>query len=112
MLVGEAVCAFHFDQELILDYDIGYVIAHGMPFAGDRKRFLGGGGNASEGEFFEQGFFGDFFEEARAEGVGDFEDGVYDFFGQEAGNGHSVCRWIFGGEVLGWILGLRWDLRS
>jgi len=105
VLVGEALGAFHFYQELVLDYDVGYVIAYGMAFVGDWERSLGGGGNAAKGEFFQQGFFVDFFEEAGAEGVGDFEDGVYDFFGEEFGDGHSVCWWVFGGSSRGilWI---------
>jgi len=66
VLVGEAVCAFYFYQELVLDDYIGYVIAYGMAFVGDWEWFLGGGGDAPEGEFFQEGFFVDLFEEARA----------------------------------------------
>ena len=35
---------------------------------------MGGGPDAAEGEFVEQGAFVDFLEEAGAESVGDFED--------------------------------------
>jgi hypothetical protein len=101
VLVGKAVCAFHFYQELVLDYDVGYVVSYGMAFVGDWKRFLGGGGDASEGEFFQEGSFIDLFEEAGAQGVGDFEDGVYDFLGEEFRDRHSVCWWVFGGKFSG-----------
>jgi hypothetical protein len=66
VLVGEAVGAFYFYQELVLDDYIGYVIAYGMAFVGDWEWFLGGGGDAPEGEFFQEGFFVDSFEEAGA----------------------------------------------
>jgi hypothetical protein len=85
MLAGKAIYAFQFYQKLICDYDIRYVISYGVAFIGYWKWCLEGGGNAAEGEFFQQSSFVDFFEEAGAEGVGDFEDGGGYVFGQKVG---------------------------
>jgi hypothetical protein len=61
---GEAVHAFHFDNEQVLDEEAGEVAPDRVAFVGDGQGSLGGGADAAEGKS----------EESGTEGVRDFED--------------------------------------
>jgi hypothetical protein len=81
VLVAEAVRAFEFDDDGVFDEDVGVVVADAGSFVGDGEGGLAGR-EVLEVEFAEEGAFVDFFEEADAEGVGDFEEGADDAFGE------------------------------
>jgi hypothetical protein len=55
VLGGETVCALQFDQNQILDENIGEVLAYGEAFIGDFKWSVMDGRDASESKFSEQG---------------------------------------------------------
>lgn len=102
MVGGEAVGAFEFDEEFVFDEDVGDEGSEVVAFVGDFEFGLGDGLDASDFEFFEEGSFVDFFEEAGAEGVGYFEDGVEDFVGEGVvdggiGGGHGLRLFSWGG---------------
>jgi hypothetical protein len=48
---GEAIHTFHFDYEKILDEEVGKVLADRVALVADRQGSLGGGPNATEGQF-------------------------------------------------------------
>ena len=80
MLGGEAVGAFELDEEDVFDEKVGEIVADVVTFVDDGQRGLGGGADAAEGEFLQQGSLVDLFEETGAEGIGHFECGAEDAF--------------------------------
>lgn len=79
---GEAVDALEFEEDAVFDDEVGVVVADLDAFVVDWEGDLGIDGQTGRGEFVEEGAVVDGFEEAGAEGVGDFEDGLEDLFGE------------------------------
>jgi hypothetical protein len=70
----EAIHTFHFDYEKILDEEVGKVLADRVALVADRQGSLGGGPDATEGQFPQESALIDFLEESGAKGVGNLED--------------------------------------
>jgi hypothetical protein len=73
---GEAVYAFQFDEEFVLDQDVGLVAANLAAFVVDFVFRLGYGWNAPDRKLTEKSSLVNLFEESGAEGIGDFEDAL------------------------------------
>lgn len=81
VLTGQPVDALQFDEQDVLNQDIGEVVADRTGFVCDWEGSLRGCVDVAEAEFMEQGALVDLFQETGAEGVGNFEDRTEHAFG-------------------------------
>jgi hypothetical protein len=74
VLVGETLHAFEFDNQNVLDKNVGRVLADALALIICGKRDLRNSPDATEAEFLKQSPFIDLLEKPRTESIGDLKD--------------------------------------
>ena len=93
---------FDFDEEAFFDEEVGVIVADAFAFVEDGEVAFGLGGDTAQLEFFLERAVVNGFEEAYAEGTGNFNYCADDRFGERVvevgGHGREIVR--ASGEIL------------